>query len=96
MEQGKGLLVILVSVQVQTQLVNYKAQRLQLDQGGFGHRRPHLLQVEGQVQAGKQGALAQSLLGTVLGCSGLLEGDIGNRQRRAVRHGAKVAGARRR
>ena len=83
----KGLRVALVGVQVETQLHQNKLQGLELRQRAAHHLCRVRLDAEGEVQAGEKRTVIQRiLLGVALGI-GLLEGDIRDRQRGALRHG---------
>ena len=87
-EQLERLVIILVGVQVHPQLRDDKQQGLELGGVIVGEGSRLHLQMEGEVQAGEQGAIGQGVGLAVFLAALLLEGDIWYRQRGAGRHSA--------
>lgn len=92
LEEGEGLGVSLVGVKVKPQLQKNELQGLELSQRAADRVGSVLLQKKGQVQPGKESAVAESVsLAIALGI-GLLEGNIRHRQGRALRQRAAAVG----
>lgn len=92
LEKSKGFGIGLMSVQIKAQLQKHEFQGLQLTQRAADRIGGVLFQMEGQIQAGEESAVAEGVgLVVALGI-GLLEGNIRHRQGRALRQSAAAIG----
>ena len=77
------LFVLWMGIQIQSQLCEYKTQGLELQGPSLGRSGRYRVDLEGQIQAGKQGSVGQSVLLGIGLASVLLKRNIGDRQGRA-------------